>query len=282
MDEFQQSLESLDDNIDFQNAFLEEITPTCLSISTITFGAKIRIVGEDCISINIASIVLVFDTKKDLIKQALGNDAIFEIKVSKKHFLNCVIFHYNPTSAKKNNKAIKLFSNGSLHITGAKSGVDTKHIMEVIVRVVSLLLDKQVDVVDSSFNVQMINSNFSVQKAIDLLALQALLKSKYNVVAFTKDKYPGLKFKSGTDEGKSKVTTIVFVTGNIIITGSKNSLAINDAYQFITTTLEQNLSQVELVGYQNAKKRKAGEPPKKRGRKKKCVTAEFYSSISLI
>ncbi len=224
-----------------------------------------------------------FDQRHTDISGIVGDGATFEIKVGKKNFLNCIIFKYNPNNRLKNNKAIKLFSNGSLHITGAKSGDDAKDIIDKVTRVLTCILAAKTPIIhkEQSFDVQMINTNFSVDRAINLTALQSVLKSKYNTTAFTKDKYPGLKFKSTSSENKKKFTTIVFVTGNIIITGARCADAIYDAYEFITNVVENNLGEVELVGYQNAKKRKAGEPPKKRGRKKKCVTEEFYSNINI-
>lgn len=257
----------LDDDVFVHNAMLDNIDPSFLSISTITLACNLQNIK---LPISMENIRNQYPEKENSIKDLIGESATFE-KTSTS-FLNCVIFKYNPNGQKKNNKSIKIFSNGLLHITGVKSGTDAIDLSQQLGEIFKIILEQ--DIVMDSYKIQMINTNFSLNKPINLMALQDMLQSKNIACNYNREKYHGLKIKSPS------VTTLVFVTGNIIITGSKTAKDTFDAYASITSIMNDNLATLELLNY--VRKRKLpGDPCAKRGRKKKCVTDEFYDNLQL-
>lgn len=167
---------------------------------------------------------------------------------------------------------MKLFRNGSIHITGIIDVEQGK-------RAVGFLCDeiREIYKIDSSitsddisklglanWDVVMINSDFSCNFKIRREKLYEILDNNYNlVVNYESDNYPGVKTsfywnerdtdRSGvckckigkTCSGKGrgtlnpddtcrKITISIFQSGKIIITGAREKEQINDAYLFIT------------------------------------------------
>ena len=91
----------------------------------------------------------------------------------------------------------------------------------------------------------MINTNFGVGNEINREELLKLIKQ---------NELPNIKAKLKPDIHAAInieilvqdyiVTILVFKTGNIIITGGKNSVHINTAYEYITNLIENNKSRI--------------------------------------
>jgi TATA-box binding protein (TBP) (component of TFIID and TFIIIB) len=97
----------------------------------------------------------------------------------------------------------------------------------------------------SDFKISMINTNFGIGKEINREEMLKTIK---------KDELPNIKAKLKPDihaavnieilVQQSIITILMFKTGNIIITGGKNSIHINTAYQYITKLIEDNKTKI--------------------------------------
>jgi len=170
---------------------------------------------------------------------------------------------------------LKLFRNGSIHITGVVDENQAKQAVAFLCDEIRLIGEKDSAITTGdinklgcyNWNIVMINSDFSCNFKIRREKLYEILDNKYNlVVNYESDNYPGVKTsfywnerdldKSGickckvgkTCSGKGtgtldpndtcrKITISIFQSGKIIITGARNLQQIDDAYQFISKIL---------------------------------------------
>jgi len=149
----------------------------------------------------------------------------------------------------------KLFTNGSVQMTGSKSISDNLIILNKLIECLkkTYIVDGEViklvedpDLLEiSNFKISMINTNFGIGKEINREELLKIIK---------KDDLPNVKAKLKPDIHAAInielsvydyiVTILVFKTGNIIITGGKNSTHINTAYEYIIKLIEDNKSKI--------------------------------------
>jgi TATA-box binding protein (TBP) (component of TFIID and TFIIIB) len=97
----------------------------------------------------------------------------------------------------------------------------------------------------TNFKISMINTNFGIGKEVNREDILKVIKE---------DNLPNIKAKLKPDihaavniellVQESIVTILVFKTGNIIITGGKNSLHINTAYEYINKLIDDNKSRI--------------------------------------
>lgn len=214
--------------------------------------------------------------KKKQKKQCVGAAPLIVKK--RKSFYNqaTVIIHHHK------NLNLKLFRNGSIHITGIIDieqgqravhflGDEIRRIYQIDPKITTSNID---DLGIPSWEVVMINSDFVCNFKIRREKLYEILDSQYNlIVNFESDNYPGVKTsyywnvqdkdktgicrcKSGkTCSGKGrgtaapgdmcrKITISIFQSGKIIITGAREQTQIDDAYQFITEILRKYFNEV--------------------------------------
>ena len=149
----------------------------------------------------------------------------------------------------------KLFTNGSVQMTGSKSILDNFTILNKLIECLktTYIVDgEEIKLVEnpelleiSDFKISMINTNFGVGNEINREELLKLIKQ---------NELPNIKAKLKPDIHAAInieilvqdyiVTILVFKTGNIIITGGKNSVHINTAYEYITNLIENNKSRI--------------------------------------
>ena len=149
----------------------------------------------------------------------------------------------------------KLFTNGSVQMTGSKSISDNLIILNKLIECLkkTYIVDgEEIKLVEdpeqleiSDFKISMINTNFGIGKEINREELLKIIK---------KDDLPHVKAKLKPDIHAAIniellvqdyiVTILVFKTGNIIITGGKNSTHINTAYEYIIKLIEDNKSNI--------------------------------------
>jgi len=180
---------------------------------------------------------------------------------------------------------LKLFRNGSIHITGIIDVEQGKRAVEFLCDEIKTIYEKDPTITNDDINklglanwdIVMINSDFSCNFKIRREKLYEILDSKYNlVVNYESDNYPGVKTsfywnvrdssKSGIckckigktcsgkgrgtlDEGDScrKITISIFQSGKIIITGARDKSQIDDAYKFITNIFREYFHSVARI-----------------------------------
>lgn len=148
---------------------------------------------------------------------------------------------FNQVTMYHGTKSIKIFKNGSMHVTGCASPMQ---FLDVASAACKMLQDTAgvcaddggtVKVVD--FSIQMINLNFAAPSALFLQELsQACAVLGYHAT-YDADTYPGLNVKVPVGEGR-RITALLFKSGKIIITGAKTPTELDEAHRMITELVE--------------------------------------------
>lgn len=177
-------------------------------------------------------------------------------KTKKRNFYNQVSVEAKSTKGKTIN--IKLFSNGSIQMTGCKdieNSLDAlNNLFNELHKIKAVYDPKTGKIIEKPYvnshemmslqkitdlKIAMINSNFNIGFKIDRDKLFELMQ-KQGYVDCTYDPIihacVNIKYESG---GKA-VSIFVFESGSIIITGANNGKHINDAYNFINKLLCNN------------------------------------------
>jgi hypothetical protein len=202
------------------------------------------------------------------VKKRFFNQASLVFRLDMSH-IEGVDFLPN-TSYKETN--IKLFKNGGFQMTGISSAAMAR---AALTRLIALNRDRCIWSTPphiKAFDVCMMNSDYSVGKAIRRDRLYRILVEKYGLQStFEPMRYQGVNTKffwnvarpdcappgicpcpipcdgnaDGSAIGKCKKITISpFRTGSIIITGAKETKQLDDAYEFMNGVLREHAEQV--------------------------------------
>lgn len=178
-------------------------------------------------------------------------------KKTKRVFYNQVSLSIMIDSKREKPINIKLFTNGSIQMTGCKSIENVIDVLEkifvelkIVKGIVNLKTMKIDDVpfvndVDKlklsdihNITIGMINSNFDYPNQIDRLKLYNLLLSDTIECKFDPSNHACVNIKYYSDS--KKISILVFEEGAIVITGAQNYDHILEAYNFINRYLLQN------------------------------------------
>ena len=132
--------------------------------------------------------------------------------------------------------AIKIFSNGTLHVTGPVSVKETIEFIEKTCTFLDTIFKKT----NGSFKaddicVQMVNTNFHIQRPMKKEFIHHLLR-KNNLKSWIPESHPAVRLQIDR-----KTTVLIFESGAVIITGLKNGKALLDAFQTFMTILDKEL-----------------------------------------
>lgn len=141
----------------------------------------------------------------------------------------------NQLSFKVDNKSVKIFKNGSIHVTGCRSITDfcqaTAAVQDAVARATGVLHD----VVD--VKIRMINSSFGIGHTVHLGHLLTKALDRGWLATWNPDMYCGLNAKIPTGpsgpSGPSRprhVTALVFASGKMILAGASAPEDLKDAY----------------------------------------------------
>lgn len=166
---------------------------------------------------------------------------------------------------------VKLFANGGIQMTGITSEEFAQDTLEWLLAQLLTLAESPFETKPAirRFSVQLINTDYSLNKYINQDALHKILISEYNLVSMLeKTIYQGVNTKffyntnnngtgicmcprfckgqgTGRGEGQCKrVTMSVFRTGRIIITGARQLEHIQFAYEFLNRVFEKHAAAI--------------------------------------
>jgi TATA-box binding protein (TBP) (component of TFIID and TFIIIB) len=178
---------------------------------------------------------------QSFIKDVMGSTEAIQIKPrgrKGKTFSNCVICKL-PTqeTSEKHIRAVKVFCNGGLHITGFKSISDSLYIAEVFATLFEIInggsgLDDEFTI--KEFSIQMINVCYNLPQVspnqiLNLNTLYTKLKSLTTYyVQFNNDHYAGVIVKAPA------FSILIFESGSVIFTALTSSSQLANAFNFIT------------------------------------------------
>ena len=156
----------------------------------------------------------------------------FEWKLKPTTFYNQVTLTYHDTYS---TKSVKVFPNGSIQVAGCCDLFDCKRIITQLIHIFKTFLDLKIEVPVDSFRVVMINSNFSLNYNINLMKVADWFEEYDDIfkVSFEPDRYSAVKIKFKPSEDMKEITTSIFSTGKIIITGAETLKEIAFAYNII-------------------------------------------------
>lgn len=145
-----------------------------------------------------------------------------------------------------NKKAVKVFKNGKIHITGCKTIEEIREVMDLFMT--SMMYDDEgedavivEDITIHSFNVtnRLTKPGFKVK----LTELQQKLNAVDSISTFyDPSRWQGLRVKKifpveGDDKGKHTVTALIFYTGTINLTGLRNAKELKSMFDIIYNSM---------------------------------------------
>lgn len=206
-------------------------------------------------------------------------------KPSKRRFLNCVVYS---VAVGHMLKCIKVFQNGTLHLTGVQCVEHVRAVLEATLPLVARCVGGPCSRPrpPPGFQVRMFNCYVSIGERVDMLAMRRVLFEQYDVpAAHDREKHPGLKFRAP----KGGATVIVFLSGKVLVSGSARSSTIDelicDAHRFVTDVVRTHRAALFpsadlAVATTTGRKRGAEQSPaRRRGRKPKKDHADAYDQL---
>ena len=217
MDSFTRSL------IEFRRGIPEAQRPSWLRTTTITLTAKIAGVTFDHDKIH-----AIFKKFRKGIPVYYGTiKKPFMWRMFYSDFYNQLSIGYTDILS---TKKVKLFPNGSMQIAGCADLADCKRFIAQLVHLIKLFY--KIDVSPDAFQIVMYNGYFSLNHTVDVYSLIDKLESEGFTYNYDPDRYAAVKVK--IDTGRStKVTVSIFVSGSVLITGTKSQSEAFDVYKKI-------------------------------------------------
>ena len=213
---------------DFRKKLPVETKPSWIKITTITM------VSSFIQEIDIKKLRHIFENigSFKLRRSGTNGDAGFEWKLKPTTFYNQVTLTYHDSYS---NKSIKVFPNGSIQVAGCCDLFDCKRIITQLTYIFETFLEMKVHLPVDSFRIVMINSNFSLNYKINLMRVAQHFENHPDIfkVSFEPDRYSAVKIKFRPAQDMKEITTSIFSTGKIIITGAETLKEIAFAYNII-------------------------------------------------
>lgn len=217
---------------DFRKTFIGDVKPSWVKITTITMVSSfIQAIDIHTLRAMFEKLGSVSLRRKD---SKFKNG--FEWKLKPTTFYNQVTLTYEDYYS---TKSIKVFPNGSIQVAGCSDLFDCKRVISELTLLLKTLLDMKNTVPADSFRVVMINSNFSLNYNINLREVANHFEKHFNV-SFEPDRYSAVKVKFKPAEDMKEITTSIFSTGKIIITGAETLKEIAFAYNIINHHMNEN------------------------------------------
>ena len=212
----------------FRNELPEETRPSWIKITTITM------VSSFVQEIDIKKLRYVFEKLESfkLRRTNSKNEGGFEWKLKPTTFYNQVTLTYHDNYS---TKSVKVFPNGSIQVAGCCDLFDCKRIITQLTYIFKTFLGMEIQMPVDSFRVVMINSNFSLNYNINLMRVARHFEDHPDIfkVSFEPDRYSAVKIKFQPAQDMKEITTSIFSTGKIIITGAETLKEIAFAYNII-------------------------------------------------
>lgn len=133
---------------------------------------------------------------------------------------------------KLSTKKVKLFPNGSMQIAGCADVGDCNRFISQLCYLIKLFYG--VTVTRDAFRIVMYNGYFSLNHYVDVYRLIEKLEHQHITYNYDPDRYAAVKVKIDTGR-QGKVTVSIFVSGSVLITGTKSQDESLQVYKTIVT-----------------------------------------------
>ena len=213
-----------------------DIEPSWIKLTTITMISQFKK------NINIQFLTDFFKEDGLKLKNATKSEkSKFDWKMKDTTFYNQISLVYEDHHS---TKSVKVFPNGSIQVAGCADLFDCKRVIKQLSYMFSRILGKEYVIPEDAFRVVMINSNFSLNKNLNLIQTAQKFEDAACVphstgdrgvfkTSFEPDRYSAVKVKFRPAEDMKEITTSIFSTGKIIITGAETLKEIAFAYNII-------------------------------------------------
>jgi len=196
----------------------------------------------------------------DFITEVLGTELILKHQnQTSTSFNNCLIFTFTEDSQ----KTIKVFSNGGLHITGAKTITEAITFGQFFETLLAIIFFDDPGAIENvqliNFSVNMINMTFQYTYHVDLFCLAQLLSTMDVKATYDQDRHPGVICKLLSKSTTRNITVIFFRTGAIIMTGIKEAKEALEAHAFVVRFMHEHKDKLLVLEEEKRRKRKKGE-----------------------
>jgi TATA-box binding protein (TBP) (component of TFIID and TFIIIB) len=214
---------------EFRNAIPEEDRPSWVKITTITMISSCER------QIDVEKIKAVFQNRGSIrVKPTDSDFEGFEWKLKPTTFYNQITIGYTDQYS---TKSIKVFPNGSIQVAGCSDLFDCMRIVNQLGAIFKELLGDD-GVPMESYRVVMINTNFSLNYNVNLMKIaEHFSKTGIFSVSFEPDRYSAVKIKFKPAADMKEVTTSIFSTGKIIITGAETLKEIAYAFNIVNQNI---------------------------------------------
>ena len=218
---------------EFRQSYPENIRASRIKLTTITM------ISAFSKPIDVDRIRSVFEEVKD-INLHRGNsieNKPITWKLKPTTFYNQITLTYDDGHS---TKSIKIFPNGSIQVAGCEDLFNCTYNISGLVHILQEF-DKDNVPPAETFRVVMINSNFSLNYNINLMKTTQHFEKVSDVfkVSFEPDRYSAVKVKFKPAEDMKEITTSIFGTGKIIITGAETLKEIVFAYNIINQHINE-------------------------------------------
>jgi TATA-box binding protein (TBP) (component of TFIID and TFIIIB) len=197
-------------------------------------------------SINIFTITMICKLNVPVNISKLGDNIVepgIHVRKSsdRTQFHNQLTLSFNDISK----KSIKIFANGTLHITGPSSYVECSDICSRVLKwIIKYDVTVTSDVHIITQYIPMMNARVITYKPINLVELCGRLRCLTDVIClYNPDTYPGLNVKILS----RRISILIFRTGVMVITGCKRMYDVRYAYDLITVILKNTSAPDEIL-----------------------------------
>lgn len=161
-------------------------------------------------------------------------------------FYNSVSIGYTDENSTKH---VKLFTNGSVHVTGCSNLEDCKRVAKQLMVVLPKILDEEIECDYSRFEIVMMNTSFSMNVNLNLYKLVRHFATLPDVdIKYDPGVYAAAMIKYKPEGCSKKITANIFSTGNVIIAGAQNLGQVLEMYKMINEKIpdEVKMKPVEV------------------------------------
>lgn len=192
----------------------EETRPSWVKITTITMVAKFgQLIDIDRLRDKFLSV-------DHLCLHRMGNpQSEFRWRLkSTTSFYNQITLTYTDGYS---TKSVKIFPNGSIQVAGCCDLFDCSRVIKQLKDIFKEYLGVDSLITSEDFRVVMINSNYSLNYNVNLMKVAEHFGQYSDIfsVSFQPEVYSAVKIKFKPAEEMKEITTSIFSTGKIIITG---------------------------------------------------------------
>lgn len=255
------------DKIELDNAFLENLRPSQLHVSTISIIFKYNHLKNLC-KMNFDEIVRhVMKQFDDLsVRERLGNvlsNKTYGLVMN--GFGNSFTFEYHD---ERSSKSLKFFMNGQLQCSGLRKFEEASTIAKYAENIINILMDRD-DIRIYDFKVSLMNAHVALNSGINNRTLyDVLYPSLLGNIKMSQKIHKRLSITFS--DGDVNVTIMVFHTGKIIFAGARLPIQLSAAYTYVIQLIDKHFARIK--DQLPIKTKSCG----KRGRKKKDSTFEAF------